>query len=325
MKIGILGTGAYGLALGLTFFQNGNSVSMWTKFELEKDVLTKTRKNDAVLPGVYVPEEIQVTTSLEEVCKDKDILVIAIPAKFVCGVSKEIKHYLKNQVLLLASKGIEQATCLFLDEVLAKHHDVSRLCVMAGGTFAKDIVEGHPVGLTLASKNKKAIEIVQKALESDHLKLEITDDLTGVEVCSSLKNVLAIAAGMMHGMGVSESTKSMFLVESLNAVMQINKLLGGDEKTILTFAGFGDLILTCTSPTSRNFSFGEVFVTKSKQEIEEYKETHTIEGLYTLESIHQLLAKKGTSIGLIDCIYDIIFSGSDPSTLLCFQNDVNNL
>jgi len=318
MKIGILGTGAYGLALALNFFENQNEVMMWTKFKEEKDEIEKTRRNERVLPGVDIPEGIIITNSLEEVCIDKDILVIAIPAAFVCGVSKEIKPYLKDQVLLLASKGIEQKTCLFLNEVLAKHHDVSRLCVMAGGTFAIDIVSGMPVGLSIASKNHKAIEVVRKALENDHFKLRPTDDIYGVEVCSSIKNVIAIAAGILDGLGANESTKSMFITESLHDIMELIDALGGNSRTILSFAGFGDILLTCTSTKSRNFSFGRCLVTKSKEEIEEYRNTHTIEGLYTLESIHQLVEDKQVDIGIIYLIYDIVFHEKDPKSLLSF-------
>lgn len=318
MKIGILGTGAYGLALALNFFENQNEVMMWTKFKEEKDEIEKTRRNERVLPGVDIPEGIIITNSLEEVCIDKDILVIAIPAAFVCGVSKEIKPYLKDQVLLLASKGIEQKTCLFLNEVLAKHHDVSRLCVMAGGTFAIDIVSGMPVGLSIASKNHKAIEVVRKALENDHFKLRPTDDIYGVEVCSSIKNVIAIAAGILDGLGANESTKSMFITESLHDIMELIDALGGNSRTILSFAGFGDILLTCTSTKSRNFSFGRCLVTKSKEEIEEYRNTHTIEGLYTLESIHQLVEDKQVDIGIIYLIYDIVFHEKNPKALLSF-------
>jgi len=318
MKIGILGTGAYGLALALVFQENGNQVAMWTKFPEEKEEIERTRKNQKVLPDVWIPEDIQITNSLEEVCLDKDILVIAIPAAFVCGVSKEIQPFLKNQVLLVASKGIEQKTCLFLNEVLAKHHDVSKLCVMAGGTFAIDIVSKMPVGLSIASKNEKAIDMVRKALENDHFKLRPTSDIYGVEICSSVKNVIAIAAGILDGLGANESTKSMFITESLHDIKELIDHLGGDPKTILSFAGFGDILLTCTSTKSRNFSFGQILVTKTKEEIEEYKKTHTIEGLYTLESIHQLVNDKNVDIGIIDLIYDIVFDQKDPSLLLEF-------
>lgn len=318
MKIGILGTGAYGLALAHIFHENKNSVIMWTKFEDEKKEIEETRINSKVLPGVIIPNEIKISNSLEEVCMDQDIVVIAIPAAFVCSVSKEIKPYLKDQVLLVASKGIEQETCLFLNEVLAKHHDVSKLCVMAGGTFAIDIISGMPVGLSIASKNKTAIEVVRSALENSHVKLRATDDLYGVEICSSIKNVIAIAAGILDGLGANESTKSMFLTESLHDIMELINKLGGNPRTILSFAGFGDLLLTCTSTKSRNFVFGQTLVTKSKNEIEEYKKTHTIEGLYTLESIHQLVNSKNVDIAIIDFIYDIVFHQKDPNLLLEF-------
>lgn len=318
MKIGILGTGAYGLALAHVFNENKHDVVMWTKFEREKEEIEKTRMNQQVLPNVYIPKEIRITNSLEEVCTGKDIIVIAIPAAFVCSVSKEMRPFFKNQVLVVASKGIEQETCLFLNEVLAKHHDVSNLCVIAGGTFAIDIISNMPVGLSIASKNQKAIEVVRKALENNHFKLRSTDDIYGVEICSSIKNVIAIAAGILDGLGANESTKSMFLTESLHDIMELIDKLGGNPRTILSFAGFGDILLTCTSPKSRNFSFGQMIVQNSKEEVEEYKKTHTIEGLYTLKSIHQLVSNKNVDIAIIDSIFDIVVRGKEASSLFDF-------
>ncbi len=318
MKVGILGTGAYGIALASVFQENQNKVVMWTKFEEEKLAILKDQENKKVLPGVKISKEIQITNSLEEGVSGMDIVVIAIPAAFVCELSKQLVPYLKNQVLVIASKGIEQNTCLFLHEILAKHNDVSNLCVIAGGTFAADIISGLPVGLSIASKNEEAIKIVRKALENHHVKLRPTKDIYGVEVCSSIKNVVAIAAGILEGIGINESTRSMFITESLHDIEELIIKLGGDSRTLLSFAGFGDILLTCTSPKSRNFTFGTILATKDKEKIEEYKKTHTIEGLYTLESIHQLIEERQVNIELIHQIYDIVFLEKDPHSLLTF-------
>ncbi len=318
MKIGILGTGAYGIALALAFLEKKNSVCLWTKFEKEANMLRQKRENRQTLPGVFLPQEISVTTSLEKVCQDTDILVIAIPAEFVCLVSKEMQPFLKNQIILLASKGMEQETCLFLHEVLAKHHDTSRLCVMAGGTFAKDIVKKVPIGLTLASKNEKAIEMVRLALENESFHFQITDDISGVELCSSIKNVIALAAGILEGLGASESTKSMFLTKSFQDIRALLTIFGCDSETIFSFAGIGDFILTCTNHTSRNFSFGKIFVTGTSEEIEAYQASHTIEGLYTLKTFHQLLGKRKISIEIIELLYQILYQQEDAKKLLSF-------
>lgn len=156
------------------------------------------------------------------------------------------------------AKSIEQDTCLFLNDVLAKYIDTKNLCVISGGSFAIDIVSKMPVGLSVASKNENARKIVKEAFQNSHFKLRETDDIYGVEICSSIKNVIAIAAGILDGLNANESTKAMFITESLHDIKELVNKLGGDKKAILSFAGFGDILLTCTSPKSRNFSFGQI-------------------------------------------------------------------
>ena len=309
MNIGIIGTGAYGLALALQFDKKSkNNVKMWTKFEQEKNEIVTYRENRKVLPGVRIPKDIEISNDMEYVVKDSDIIVIAVPAAFVGDVSKEIKNYYnKNQQFVLASKGIERGTCLFVDDIFKKYVKTKNYCVISGPSFAVDIVTNCPIGLTIASERKKTIKIVKKALENDSLKLRESSDVIGVEICGSIKNVIAIAAGMLDGLGYPESTQAMFITESLNDIKELISKLGGDRDTILTFAGFGDLLLTATSKKSRNFSFGILLGKKLPQsEIDEYVNNTTIEGLYTIKSIYKLLKHRKVRIPIINLIYDII-------------------
>ena len=309
MNIGIIGTGAYGLALAIQFNENrNNKVRMWTKFEEEKNEIVTYRQNKKVLPGVKIPKEIEISTNMEEVVKSSDIIVIAVPAAFVGDVSKEIKkYYNKNQQFVLASKGIERGSCLFVDEIFKKYIKTKNYCVISGPSFAVDIVTDCPIGLTIASERKKTIKIVRKALENDTIRLRESDDIIGVEICGSIKNVIAIAAGILDGMGYPESTQAMFITESLNDIKELIAKLGGDKDTILTYAGFGDLLLTATSKKSRNYSYGRLLGQKlPKKEIEDYVNNTTIEGLYTIKSIYKLLKHRRVRIPIINLIHDII-------------------
>ena len=309
MNIGIIGTGAYGLALAIQFNENrNNKVRMWTKFEEEKNEIVTYRQNKKVLPGVKIPKEIEISTNMEEVVKSSDIIVIAVPAAFVGDVSKEIKkYYNKNQQFVLASKGIERGSCLFVDEIFKKYIKTKNYCVISGPSFAVDIVTDCPIGLTIASERKKTIKIVRKALENDTIRLRESDDIIGVEICGSIKNVIAIAAGILDGMGYPESTQAMFITESLNDIKELIAKLGGDKDTILTYAGFGDLLLTATSKKSRNYSYGRLLGQKlPKKEIDDYVNNTTIEGLYTIKSIYKLLKHRRVRIPIINLIHDII-------------------
>lgn len=319
MKVCILGTGAYGIALGLILNENNHEVKMWTKFEEEANYLNQKRVSPN-LKNIVIDKEINITTNLEDCIKDTELIIIAVPAGVVDSVAQELKNYIKpNQHICIASKGIEQNTCLFVSDIVNKYINSDKVGVISGPTFAIDVAHKVPIGLSLASTNNETINIIKQALENDHVKLRETDDILGIEICGSIKNVIAIAAGMLDGMGLSISTQAMLITESLNDIKELIDALGGHKNTILSYAGFGDILLTCTSTKSRNFSFGKLIGAKASQrEINNYIETTTIEGLYTLKSIYKLINHKKVEMPIIDLIYDIIYNNTPVDKLLSF-------
>lgn len=318
MNVAIIGTGAYGLALSLMFHKNKCNIKMWTKFEKEKKEIEENRENKRALGGVSIPEDINITIDMEDAIKDARLIVIAVPAAFVNDVSLLIAPLIKKkeQHILIASKGIEQGSCLFVSDIIKRHIKTKRIAVISGPSFAIDIANNDPIGLSLATKCKETEKVVMKALKNDTMKLRSTRDVIGVEICGSIKNVIAIAAGMLKGMKYSESTQAMFITESLHDIRELIKVLGGSRKTILSFAGFGDLLLTATSDKSRNYKFG-CLIGKgaTREEIDEYINDTTIEGLYTLKSIYKLLKNKKAKIPIINIIYDIVFKEKSPTEL----------
>ena len=317
MKITILGTGAYGLALSSMFLENNCDITMWTKLEEEKNRLEKDRCNKILLPDYKISDDIKITTNLKDSIKDADVIVIAIPVKFVTNIIIEMKeYYKKNQHICIASKGIEQGSCLFIASIIKKHINTNKLCVISGGTFAVDMIKKVPLGLTLACKNKATINIVKKSLQNNYLRLTISSDIFGLEMYGAIKNVIAIAGGIIDGMGYPESTKCMFITKSLNDIVNLIYEMGGNKKTILTYAGIGDLLLTCNSLKSRNYSFGKMIGEKKDRKIiDEYIENTTIEGLYTLKSIYDLIHIKKIKMPIINIIYDIIYNNKEPKLL----------
>lgn len=293
---------------------------MWTRFIDELNMLEKKRENTQVLPKVKIPTSIKFTDNMEKAIANSDLIVIAIPAAFCDNVFSELKHYIKKeQHICIATKGIEQDTCLFIVDVLEKYIKTKNIAVISGPSFAIDIASNVPIGLSLATKNKKTEALIKEALQNEFLKLRTTEDIIGTEICGSIKNVIAIAAGMLSGLKMPESTQAMFITESLHDIKELIKALGGDGKTILSFAGFGDLLLTCTSTKSRNFRFGVMIgEKKSSKEIQNYIDNTTIEGLYTLKSIHKLLKNKKVNIPIINLIYDIVFNHKEPEELKRF-------
>jgi glycerol-3-phosphate dehydrogenase (NAD(P)+) len=320
MKIAILGTGAYGLSLALMATENSNNkIMMWTKFEEEKQTLLENFGNPKLLPNVVMPSEIGYTTNMEECVRDSDIILIMVPAGFVDDVSRELKKYYNKQYICIGSKGIEQDTCLFVADVVRKNIKTRRLSVISGPSFAVDIASYVPIGLSLASSQKKTAKVIKKALENKYLKIRTCDDILGIEICGSIKNIIAIACGIVDGMGLPESTKAMLITEAMHDIKELIHALGGNKKTILSYAGIGDLILTCTSSKSRNFTFGRLIGSKaSSDEINNYINSTTIEGLYTLRSIYKLLKNKRVRMPIIDIMYRIIVGREDITLLTNF-------
>lgn len=319
MKIGLFGCGAYGMALSSILIENSCDVTMWTKFEEEKDNLEKTRKNEKLIPNFSISEKIKLTTNIEECIKNKDLLIIAIPAAFVDNLCIDMQPYIKDNHILIATKGIEQDTGLFINQIVEKYLDTKNVAVISGPSFAIDLVTKMPAGLSVASKRKETIELSKKALQNKYIKLRETSDIIGVEVCGSIKNVIALSAGMLEGLKANESTKAMLITEAMHDMEEILDAFNCKTRTVLSFAGLGDLLLTCTSTKSRNFSFGKILGEKvPRKEVEEYLKNTTVEGFYTLESIYKLLKDKNVSIPIIDLIYDIAVEGKDPELLLTF-------
>lgn len=319
MRIGLFGTGAYGLALSSILVNNRHEVTMWTKFKEEAESLEKNRCNETLLPGYILDKSVKITTSVEKCLKDKDLLIIAIPAAFVDSLCLEMKPFIKNNHILIATKGIEQGTGLFMNEILEKHLNTKNIAILSGPTFAADLITKMPAGLSIASNSPETLLIVREALQNNYIKLRESTDIIGIEICGSIKNVIALAAGILAGLKANESTKAMFIAEAMHDMEQILYAFECNKRTVLSYAGIGDLLLTCTSTKSRNYSFGKLIGEKPSQDkIANYLSTTTVEGYYTLESIYKLLKDKDVSIPIIDLIYEIVVRGKEPELLLLF-------
>ena len=319
MKVGLFGTGAYGMALSSILVHNHCEVTMWTKFEEERDLLLKARKNEKLIPNFMLDSTVEITCNVEECIQDKDVLVIALPAAFVSSLCEEMAPFIDDNHIIIATKGIEQGTGLFMHEIVEKHLKTKNIAVISGPSFAVDLVTKMPAGLSVASKSPETILLARRALQNNYIKLRDTNDITGVEICGSIKNVIALASGMLAGLHANDSTKAMLIAEAMHDMEAILDAFECNKRTVLSFAGIGDLILTCTSVKSRNFSFGKLIGEKvPREEIDQYLSTTTVEGYYTLESIYQLLKNKEVTIPIIDLIYEIAVNGKDPDLLLTF-------
>lgn len=320
MNITIIGTGAYGIGIALSLAKKENvKINMWSENKELVDTFTKTRKVPAIFPNLTLPTNINITNSFEDALKDNDLIFLITSAKYIVSVCKEFKEYYHNTPICIAAKGIEHTTLRVLSNVVKDILNTKNICVISGPTFAIDLVNNEPAALAIAGLNKKSIKKVRNALQNDTLKLRISSDIIGIQLCGSVKNIIAIAAGILKGLGYSESTQAFLINESLHDMKCIIHALGGKKKTILSFAGIGDLLLTCSSPKSRNYSFGYVIgSTKDKLKIDNYLKSNTVEGYYTLNSVAKMLQKKGIEIPLITLIKNIVNGDLEPNELANF-------
>jgi len=320
MKIGLIGVGAYGIAMAMMANKKNKDIIMWTEDDNKYNQYLKDGCIKGILEGIDCPKNIKMTRSYEEACRDRDIIFIMSTAHFVGSICKEIKPYItKDQVICIASKGIENNSCEFLSNIAYEILETKNIAIISGGSFAIDMASNNPVALTIASKSRRARKIVKEAMNNDTLKLRESRDVIGVQICGSIKNVIALAAGMLDGMGYPESTQCFLITESIHDIKWLIGALGGKPKTILSYAGVGDLLLTCTSTKSRNFSFGRLIgqgITKEQKE--EHLKNNTVEGYYTLKSIYKLVRKRKIKMPVVNLIYNIIMNDKDPHLLVDF-------
>ncbi len=320
MKIALIGTGVYGLAIASALAKKNKNIIMWTESEERYRNYQKKGYINNVIPNFTAPKYIKLTMSYEEAVTNADIVFITSTAAYVGAICDSINKYItRKTIICIASKGIENTSCEFLSDIAFEKLKTKHIAIISGPSFAIDMANNNPIGLSLASHSKKAIRLVKEVLENDTVKLRDTNDLIGVQICGSVKNIIAVAAGMLDGMNYPESTQSFLITEALNDIKNLIAALGGNPKTITSFAGVGDLLLTCTSTKSRNFTFGKVIgAGATKEEKEQHLKENTVEGYYTLKSIYKLIKHKKIKMPIIDLIYKIVMNDEDPKLLVSF-------
>lgn len=319
MNIAIIGSGVFGISLAISLKHNkNNNIIIWTESEESLKLLEHNRNNYKPL-NKDIDKTIKFSTSYSEVLNNCDLVLIAVAARYMENVTKEMSKYLdKKTFLVICSKGIKDDTCLFMHQIVNKYVPLSRIGIMSGGTFAIDVAHNDPVGITLACKDEKLSLVLKDAFNNTNIKIKNSKDIIGVELCGSIKNIIAILAGILEGLGYSESTRAFLLTESLYYIKKLIKELGGEEETILSYAGIGDLILTATSSKSRNYTYGILIGKKMNKEADDFYNNNTVEGKYTLNSINRLLTKHNIKNDLIALTIDILENKKTPEILVKF-------
>lgn len=305
MNISILGCGVYGIALATTLKTNNINVFMWNKFQNEIDEIKDQYPN------------INFSTNLEESTKNSNLIIIALPVNFIESNLLELKKSYQGQDILIASKGIDTNNNKFAIDIVKDTLNIDNIGVISGGSFAIDMQNQKLLGLTLGTKTDSITRKVKQALENNYIKIQYTNDLIGVSVCGSIKNVMAIAFGILDGANYPESTRFLFLTEAIYEIKYLIEKLNGHPDTIMSYAGIDDIMMTCTSSKSRNYTLGQMIgQNKPIIEINNYKNNTTIEGLGTCKSIYNLAKENNISLPITNIIYNILYNNEDYTTLI---------
>ncbi|HOK56474.1 MAG TPA: NAD(P)H-dependent glycerol-3-phosphate dehydrogenase [bacterium] len=309
-KIGILGSGGWGISLALLLNKLKNKVFLWEPLKENYEILIKKRENINYFKGIRIPKIIEISNSLEETVLNSEILIIVVRSSFFRDTIKKLKLYYQNQPILIGTKGLELNTGKRMSEILKEFIKNDSYAVLSGPTIAKEVVKGYPTAAVVASNNKNISEFFQRIISCENFRIYSSKDIIGVEVGGAFKNIIAIGAGIIDGLKLGINTKSSYLTRGLNEMIKIGTFLGGEEKTFRGLSGMGDLITTSFSKYSRNRSFGEGIVKIGKEKYLKNAKM-VIEGIPTTRAFYKLSKKLDIELPITEAIYRIIYKNSD--------------
>lgn len=310
MKISVLGSGGWGTALALLLLENGNEVTMWSYCQAESDTLKNTRINP-MLEGVILPEALGLTADMS-CAADSDIVLLATPSFAVRSTAAQLKKVVRpGTILVSVGKGFEKGTSMTLSQVIAS--EVGEECpvvVLCGPTHAEEVGKGVPTAIVAASKNKAAAEKVQDVFMSPRFRVYTSSDVVGCEIGAALKNVIALCAGVIDGMGYGDNTRAMLMTRGLTEMCRLGLAMGGHQRTFAGLTGVGDLIVTCTSTHSRNHTAGEMIGQgKTPQEALDAMGGKVVEGYYAAATGKELADKYGVEMPITQAAYEVLYEG----------------
>ncbi|MCP4581969.1 MAG: NAD(P)H-dependent glycerol-3-phosphate dehydrogenase [candidate division Zixibacteria bacterium] len=320
-KIAVLGAGSWGIAVAVLINQNGYDVNLWEFFEEDCAKIQKLREQPDRLPGIKIPEAITITNDIETAVTDSDAIVLAVPSQVLRATVKPMVRHLPDEIdfVISLAKGIENNTLNRMSEVLlqelpGRYHNA--ISTLSGPSHAEEVSRNIPTTVVVAADDIKVAESAQKVFSSKTMRVYTSTDLIGVELGGSLKNVVAIAAGISYGLELGDNTIGALITRGLAEMARLGQNMGADPRTFAGLSGIGDLITTCTSRHSRNRFVGEQLGKGRK--LAEILESMTMvaEGVKTTQSAYQLSQKHAVEMPITTEVYNILFDDKDPKTAL---------
>ena len=316
MNISVLGAGGWGTTLAILLHFNGHKVTLWEYDKSYARYMQKHRVNKTFLPNIPIPDEINITHSLEDTVKHVHAVVIAIPTQFIRNTILSLKKVPLNDVVFVSvSKGIEKKSLLTVSQVIKQvlpQVNPDNIGVLSGPSHAEEVSRKIPTAVVSAASNEQTARFIQSMFMTSYFRVYSSTDVMGVELGGAVKNVIAIGAGIIDGANFGDNTKAAIMTRGTAEITRLGKFLGAKPETFAGLSGMGDLIVTCMSKHSRNRYVGEQ-IGKGKKLIEVLKSMNMVaEGVETCRSVHELAIAHKVETPIVSAVYAILFEDKDP-------------
>lgn len=316
-KVSLLGAGSWGTALAILLAKNQHEVILWSALEDEVTMLKEHREHLHRLPGVKLPESIQLTMNIEEACTDRDLIVFSVASPYVRSTAKQAKPFIKEgQIIVNVAKGIEEATLYTLSDILKEELPTADIAVLSGPSHAEEVSKGIPTTVVIGAQSDETAYFAQDIFMNDTFRVYTSPDIIGIELGGSLKNVIALAAGVVDGLGYGDNTKAALMTRGIAEMSRLGIAMGGKRETFSGLSGVGDLIVTCTSKHSRNRNAGYLMGKgyTMKEAMEEVNQV--VEGVFSAKAALDLSKKYNISLPIVEQINKVLFENKSAKDAL---------
>lgn len=311
-KVAMIGLGSWGTAASGLVARHAGQVCGWVYEREVAEGINADHKNPLYLTGYTLPENVVATNDLTEAVTGAEAIIVVVPSAFLRATVRQMAPSVADDVpVLVLTKGIEPGTGLLMTDIVAEElGHPERVACLSGPNHAEEICQGKPAAAVVASKSPEVAAVFQELFLDPHFRAYVSSDVTGVEVCAAVKNVIAIACGIARGLQLGDNALSVLMTRGLAEVARLACAMGGDPITCMGLAGMGDLVTTCMSPHSRNGSFGAALV--AGETLEQYQaRTHmVVEGAVAALSAHELSERLGVEVPVVDAVWSVLYQGS---------------
>ncbi len=317
-KVSFLGAGSWGTALAILLAKNGHKVTLWSKVEDEVNMLSENREHIHRLPGVKLPSSIMITGDLKQAVQNgEDLIVFSVASPYVRATAKEVSSLIaKGKRIVNVAKGIEEDTLMTLCDIIAEEIPQADVAVLSGPSHAEEVSVGMPTTVVVGAQNKEFAMFLQETFMNDRFRVYTSPDVLGIELGGSIKNVIALAAGVCDGLGCGDNTKAALITRGITEMARLGKAMGAKEETFAGLSGIGDLIVTCTSTHSRNHNAGYLIGQGYTMQAAMDEVKQVVEGVYSAKAAKKLAEKYQVSMPIVEGVNKVLFEGLSAETVM---------